>query len=42
VKEAARGLFDLGAGLSDRLPEMTNDWPLLTFQFGSVTGRGAP
>ena len=31
------GLFPIGVGVSDRIPERPADWPLLTTQFNSVT-----
>lgn len=34
---AAASLFPIGAGISDRIPEQPDDWPLLTAQFGIVT-----
>ena len=37
LRTAAAGLFEMGVGLSDRIAERTNDWPLLTAQFGTVT-----
>lgn len=37
LREAATGLFEIGVGISDRIPQLTNDWPLLTRQFGTVT-----
>jgi endo-1,4-beta-xylanase len=37
LREAAAGSFEMGVGISDRIAEHTNDWPLLTAQFGSVT-----
>lgn len=37
LREAAAGLFPIGAGISDRIPEQSQDWPLLTAQFSVVT-----
>ncbi len=37
LQAAARGLFDVGVGLNDRIAESPDDWKLLTTQFGSVT-----
>lgn len=37
LRDAASGLFEMGVGINDRIPERTNDWPLLTAQFGTVT-----
>src|SRR5437762_1342061 len=37
LKEAAKGLFDIGVGISDRVPERVADHRLLLAQFGSVT-----
>ena len=37
LRDAAAGAFEMGVGISDRIAEHTNDWPLLTAQFGSVT-----
>jgi endo-1,4-beta-xylanase len=37
LRRAAAGLFEMGVGISDRIPQMTNDWPLLLAQFGIVT-----
>ena len=37
LKHAARGHFELGVGLSDRIAERPGDWQLLTNQFNSVT-----
>ena len=37
LRETAAGLFEMGVGISDRIPERTNDWPLLTTQFGTLT-----
>ena len=37
LREAAAGLFSIGVGLNDRIPERPADWPLLTAQFGAVT-----
>jgi endo-1,4-beta-xylanase len=37
LQDAARGMFEIGVGLSDRIADHPADWPLLTTQFGSVT-----
>src|SRR6266550_2006115 len=37
LRQAAAGLFAIGAGLSDQIPLRTNDWALLTNQFTIVT-----
>lgn len=37
LRRAASALFEIGVGVSDRIPQRTNDWPLLTAQFGTVT-----
>ena len=37
LRAAAAGLFELGVGIIDRIPDRTNDWPLLLAQFGAVT-----
>ena len=37
LRAAAAGRFEMGVGISDRIAEHTNDWPLLTAQFGMVT-----
>ena len=37
LRTAAAGRFEMGVGISDRIAEHTNDWPLLTAQFGMVT-----
>src|SRR5437899_1974773 len=37
LRTAAAGLFEIGVGISDRIAEHTNDWPLLLAQFGTVT-----
>jgi endo-1,4-beta-xylanase len=37
LHRAAAGLFEIGVGISDRIPQRTNDWPLLTAQFMGVT-----
>jgi GH35 family endo-1,4-beta-xylanase len=37
LREAAARRFGMGVGISDRISEHTNDWPLLTAQFGTVT-----
>ena len=37
LREAASGLFPIGVGISDRIPERPADWPLLTAQFAAVT-----
>lgn len=37
LREAAGERFAIGVGVSDRIPERPEDWPLLTTQFNSVT-----
>jgi endo-1,4-beta-xylanase len=37
LRASAASLFEMGVGVSDRIPERTNDWPLLAAQFGTVT-----
>jgi endo-1,4-beta-xylanase len=37
LREAAKGLFTMGVGVHDRIPERPADWPLLLAQFSSVT-----
>ncbi|MBP7934592.1 MAG: endo-1,4-beta-xylanase [Phycisphaerae bacterium] len=37
LRAAADGLFTIGAGVSDRIPETPTDWPLLIAQFGALT-----
>ena len=37
LKQAAEGLFDIGVGVNDRIPERAADHRLLLAQFGSVT-----
>lgn len=37
LRDAAIGRFEIGVGISDRIAALTNDWPLLTTQFGTVT-----
>jgi endo-1,4-beta-xylanase len=37
VSAAQAGLFEIGVGISDRIPQRTNDWPLLMAQFNGVT-----
>jgi endo-1,4-beta-xylanase len=37
LREAAQGVFDLGAGVSDRIADRAGDWALLTNQFSIVT-----
>jgi endo-1,4-beta-xylanase len=37
LKQAAKGLFDIGVGVHDRIPERAGDHRLLLAQFGSVT-----
>lgn len=36
-RAAAAALFEVGVGISDSIPQRTNDWPLLTAQFSTVT-----
>jgi len=37
LRRAAAAQFEIGVGISDRIPQRTNDWPLLTAQFNTVT-----
>ncbi len=37
LRQAAERLFPIGAGVSDRVPERPEDWPLLTEQFSIIT-----
>jgi endo-1,4-beta-xylanase len=37
LREAAAGLFPIGVGIRDRIPDRPADWPLLTTQFGAAT-----
>ena len=37
LREAAAGLFPIGVGISDRIPEQPANWPLLLSQFSIVT-----
>lgn len=37
LRQAATASFEMGVGISDRIAERTNDWLLLTNQFGWVT-----
>ena len=37
LRQASAGLFAIGAGISDQIPQRTNDWALLTNQFTIVT-----
>ncbi len=37
LKSASRGRFEIGVGISDRIGQQTNNWPLLTSQFTTVT-----
>ena len=37
LRTASEGLFAIGAGISDRIPELPADWPLLIAQFSVVT-----
>lgn len=37
LRQAAKGLFEMGVGINDRIPERTNNWPLLTAQFSILT-----
>jgi len=37
LRAAAGGVFTIGVGIHDRIPERPADWPLLTAQFSSVT-----
>ncbi|HSA29128.1 MAG TPA: endo-1,4-beta-xylanase [Phycisphaerae bacterium] len=37
LRAASNGLFTIGAGVNDRIPETPNDWPLLIAQFSALT-----
>jgi endo-1,4-beta-xylanase len=37
LRGAAAGLFEIGVGISDRIPQLTNDWGLLLGQFSIAT-----
>ena len=37
LRRAAAAQFEIGVGISDHIPQRTNDWPLLTAQFSTVT-----
>jgi endo-1,4-beta-xylanase len=37
LRDAVAPFFEMGVGINDRIPERTNDWPLLTRQFHTVT-----
>ncbi len=37
LRSAASAQFEIGVGISDHIPQRTNDWPLLTAQFSTVT-----
>ena len=37
LRSAADGVFPIGVGISDQIPSLTNDWPLLFKQFSFVT-----
>ena len=37
LRQASAGVFTIGVGLSDRIPERPKDWPLLLSQFNCVT-----
>ncbi len=37
LRHAAGKLFEVGVGISDHIPQRTNDWPLFTAQFSTVT-----
>src|SRR6185369_2329064 len=37
LRQAANGLFAIGVGISDLIPQRPNDWALLTNQFTIVT-----
>lgn len=37
LRRVAAAEFEIGVGISDRIPQRTNDWPLLTAQFSTVT-----
>ncbi len=37
LRAAAAGVFTIGVGVQDRIPERSGNWPLLTAQFSAVT-----
>jgi len=37
LRAAAAGVFTIGVGVHDRIPERSGDWPLLMAQFSSIT-----
>jgi endo-1,4-beta-xylanase len=37
LRDSARGLFTIGVGINDRVPERPVDWPLLKAQFSAMT-----
>lgn len=37
LKDSLHGRFEIGVGISDRIPERSQDWPLLKAQFSMVT-----
>lgn len=37
LRDTVAGVFEMGVGISDRISERTNDWPLLAAQFGTMT-----
>jgi endo-1,4-beta-xylanase len=37
LRRAAAAQFEIGVGISDHIPQRTNDWPLLTVHFSTVT-----
>ena len=37
LRRATAGLFEIGVGIRDDIPRRTNDWALVTAQFGSIT-----
>src|SRR5688572_4056100 len=37
LRTVTAGLFTIGVGIHDRIPERPADWPLLIAQFSSVT-----
>lgn len=39
LRDAAAGLFTIGVGISDRIPERPADWPLPNTQFSAVTPK---
>jgi hypothetical protein len=39
LRGASTGLFTIGVGINDRIPDRPADWPLLLTQFNAITPR---